>query len=149
MLPTSPESPMSEEPVAARKAALREHIRKLRSRQPPGLARARSLEAQRRLIEAACWRNAHSVALYVALKGELSTDKLLDAAWKSGRTVWLPRVRPGEAGIMDFVACTGPEQLRPGPFGLREPEDGLPGFGPECAGGSKDRRCALWQISSG
>ena len=121
---------MSEEPVAARKAALREHIRKLRSRQPPGLARARSLEAQQRLIEAACWRNAHSVALYVALKGELSTDKLLDAAWKSGRTVWLPRVRPGEAGIMDFVACTGPEQLRTGPFGLREPEDGLPGFGP-------------------
>lgn len=134
MLPTSPESPMSEEPVAARKAALREHIRKLRSRQPPGLARARSLEAQQRLIEAACWRNAHSVALYVALKGELSTDKLLDAAWKSGRTVWLPRVRPGEAGIMDFVACTGPEQLRTGPFGLREPEDGLPGFGPEEAG---------------
>ena len=35
---------------------------------------------------------------------------------------------------MDFVACTGPEQLRTGPFGLREPEDGLPGFGPEGTG---------------
>ena len=140
MHPTQPAFTLSAEPmeseasVAARKAALRERIRKLRRNHPPGLARARSLEAQQRLLEAPCWRNARSVALYVALKGELSTDKLLDAAWKSGRTVWLPRVRPEEPGCMEFVACTGPEQLRPGPFGLREPEDSLPGLGPEEAG---------------
>lgn len=120
--------------VAARKTALRERMRRLRLDQPPGLARARSLEAQRRLMDAPCWRNARSVALYVALKGELSTDSLLDAAWKSGRAVWLPRVRPREPGRMEFVACAGPGQLRPGPFGLREPEDGLPGLGPEEAG---------------
>ncbi len=132
--PASALSAESEEPVAERKAALRERIRKLRRNHPPGLARARSLEAQQRLLEAPCWRNARSVALYVALKGELSTDKLLAAAWKSGRTVWLPRVRPGEPGRMEFAVCVGLEQLRPGPFGLREPEDGLPGLGPEEAG---------------
>lgn len=130
----SAESLESGESVAARKAALRERIRKLRRRHPPGLARARSLEAQQRLLEAPCWRNARSVALYVALKGELCTDRLLAAAWKSGRVVWLPRVRPREPGRMEFVACAGPEQLRPGPFGLREPQDALPGLGPEEAG---------------
>lgn len=48
----SAESLESGESVAARKAALRERIRKLRRRHPPGLARARSLEAQQRLLEA-------------------------------------------------------------------------------------------------
>lgn len=124
----------SAEAVAARKAALRQRIRNLRRDHPPGLARARSLEAQQRLLDAPCWRNARSVALYVALKGELATDRLLDAAWKSGRAVWLPRVRPGEPGRMEFVACAGAAQLRPGPFGLREPKDDLPGLGPEEAG---------------
>lgn len=133
--PASPAEVMeSGETIAARKAALRQRIRKLRRDHPPGLARARSLEAQQRLMDAPCWRNARSVALYVALKGELSTDRLLDAAWKSGRVVWLPRVRPQEPGRMEFAACAGPEQLRPGPFGLREPKDALPGLGPEEAG---------------
>ena len=44
---------------------------------------------------------------------------------------WLPRVRRGQPGFMDFVACVSREQLRPGPFGLVEPEADLPGFGPE------------------
>lgn len=120
--------------AAARKAALRAHLLKRRGEQPPDLARARSLEAQRRLLAAPCWSAARSVALYVALKGEMDTDKLLEAAWRSGRTLWLPRVRPGEVGRMEFVACAEAAQLRPGPFGLREPEDGLPCFGPEHAG---------------
>lgn len=122
------------ESLADRKAALRERIRSMRRRQPPGLARARSLEAQQRLLAAECWRAARSVALYAALKGEMSTDRLLEAAWQSGRTVYLPRVHPQERGRMDFVACAGFEQLRPGPFGLREPEESLPGFGAEEAG---------------
>lgn len=105
------------ESLADRKAALRERIRSMRRRQPPGLARARSLEAQQRLLAAECWRAARSVALYAALKGEMSTDRLLEAAWQSGRTVYLPRVHPQERGRMDFVACAGFEQLRPGPFG--------------------------------
>jgi len=53
-----------------------------------------------------------------------------------GVLVWLPRVRRSEPGFMDFVACSGPDQLRPGPLGLLEPHDSLPGFGPEAAGGS-------------
>ena len=122
------------ESLAVRKAALRERMRDLRCGQAPNLARARSLQAQHRLLDAECWRAARSVALYVPLKGEVSTDALLEAAWQSGRTVYLPRVARDEPGRMSFVACAGFAQLRPGPFGLREPEQSLPGFGAEEAG---------------
>lgn len=128
----------SAESLAVQKAALRERIRRQRREQPPGLARARSLEAQQRLLDAPCWGAARSVALYVALKGEMSTDALLEAAWQSGRTVYLPRVHPHEPGRMSFVACAGFAQLRPGPFGLREPEESLPGFGAEDIGNDFD-----------
>lgn len=34
----------------------------------------------------------------------------------------------------DFALCSGPQDLRPGPFGLREPTPALPGLGPEALG---------------
>lgn len=74
------------------------------------------------------------MALYVGVKQETPTDLLLDAAWTAGRVVWLPRVRHGQPGCMDFALCSGPQDLRPGPFGLREPTPALPGLGPEALG---------------
>ena len=115
---------------------VRRAMRRLRSGQPTDIAEARSLAAQRRMLGTSMWAKARSVALYVGVRGELGTQALLRAAWQAGVLVWLPRVRRSEPGFMDFVACSGPDQLRPGPLGLLEPHDSLPGFGPEAAGGS-------------
>jgi len=97
---------------------------------PPAEAAARGAAAQRRLLSLDVWARARSVALYVGVRDELLTDLLLRDAWASGREVWLPRLRPGQPGVMDFARCTGPQALRPGPFGLLEPEPALPGCGP-------------------
>ena len=110
---------------------VRRAMRRLRAGQPPDIAEARSLAAQRRMLGAPMWARARSVALYVGVRGELGTHVLLQAAWQTGKTVWLPRVRPEASGLMDFAPCSGPEQLRPGPMGLLEPLDSLPGVGPE------------------
>ena len=115
---------------------VRKAMRRLRAEQSPQLAEIRSEGAQNRLMESALWKNVRSVALYVGVRGELGTQALLRAAWQAGMLVWLPRVRRSKPGFMDFVACSGPEQLRPGPLGLLEPHDSLPGFGPEAAGDS-------------
>lgn len=123
--------PLPPDAVAARKQALRERMTRLRREQPTHLARERAVAAQENLLRSDCWRQASSVALYVGVKDELGTGLLLEAAWREGRTLWLPRVRRGQPGFMDFVACVSREQLRPGPFGLVEPEADLPGFGPE------------------
>ena len=110
---------------------VRRVMRRLRAGQPPEQARTRSAAAQARLMRWPLWVQARSVAMYVGVKGELATQALLQAAWQAEKTVWLPRVRPEASGLMDFAPCHGPEQLRPGPMGLLEPMDSLPGVGPE------------------
>ena len=121
--------------LAQARNGVRQTMRRLRAEQPADIAQARSLTAQHRLMESPLWKSARSVALYVGVRGELGTRSLLEAAWQAGMIVWLPRVRRAEQGHMDFVACTGMDQLRPGPLGLLEPNDSLPGLGPEAAGG--------------
>lgn len=119
------------EAPAASKQRLRERMGRLRREQPVELAERRARAAQERLLDSPCWKQADCVALYVGIKDELGTSRLLEHAWSTGRLVWLPRVRRGSRGIMDFVACTGRDQLRSGPFGLLEPDAALPGVGPE------------------
>ena len=144
-MPSAPsETGALPEHAAQARNAVRQTMRRLRAEQSPQLAESRSEAAQNRLMACPLWKNARSVALYVGVRGELGTYALLRAAWQIGMLVWLPRVRRNEPGLMDFVACSGPEQLRPGPLGLLEPHDSLPGFGPEAAGGSgAAATCAL------
>ena len=121
------------EKTARARTDVRHTMRRLRAEQPPELAQGRSAAAQMRLMDWPQWQQARSVALYVGVRGELATNDLLQAAWQEGKVVWLPRVRPEAPGLMDFVACRGPQQLRPGPLGLLEPLDSLPGVGPDGA----------------
>lgn len=119
------------EETAQARTDVRRTVRRQRAEQPPQLAQSRSSAAQKRLMDWPLWQQARSVALYVGVRGELATNDLLQAAWQDGKVVWLPRVRPEAPGLMDFVACGGMHQLRPGPLGLLEPVDSLPGVGPE------------------
>ena len=121
------------EKTARARTDVRHAMRRLRAEQPPDLAQCRSAAAQKRLMDWPQWQQARSVALYVGVRGELATGDLLQAAWQEGKTVWLPRVRSEAPGLMDFVACGGPHQLRPGPLGLLEPLDSLSGVGPDGA----------------
>ncbi|WP_288907908.1 5-formyltetrahydrofolate cyclo-ligase, partial [uncultured Desulfovibrio sp.] len=127
-------SPPPAAPEAATKARLREQAAGLRRGLSPQAFQNNGQAAQGHILSSALWREARSVALYVGVKQETPTDLLLDAAWTAGRVVWLPRVRHGQPGCMDFALCSGPQDLRPGPFGLREPTPALPGLGPEALG---------------
>ena len=81
----------------------------------------RSLRMQTRLLESVFWKKSARVTLYMAVRGEADTALLLAHAWESGREVFLPRCRRGEPGVMDMVACTGPEELERSSMGLLEP----------------------------
>lgn len=109
---------------------IRAHMRRLRATLPLKDAAERSLAAQKRVLAQDVWKQARSVALYVSVRGEIATRILLNDAWASGREVWLPRVCPDRSGEMVFARCPGWEYLRPGSFGLLEPEASLPGYGP-------------------
>ncbi|MBO4300073.1 MAG: 5-formyltetrahydrofolate cyclo-ligase [Desulfovibrio sp.] len=109
---------------------LRKRMKALRAALSSGDATACGLAAQKHLLSLDLWSRARSVALYVSVRDEMPTSLLLQEAWASEREVWLPRLRAGQPGKMDFVRCSGKHDLRPGPFGLWEPKDDLPGCGP-------------------
>lgn len=112
---------------------LRRELLARRRAQPPELAARRARAAQERLLAEPCWREASSVALYAGVRDEMATGLLLEEAWARDREVWLPRVRRGARGKMDFVRCQSPEDLCAGAFGLMEPRPELPGSGPDDA----------------
>lgn len=83
---------------------------------------------QARILALPLWHKACSVALYIAARQEVSTETLLDAAWKDGKTVLLPRCLPptqGE-GIMELAICEGRQKLVSASFGLLEPDASCP-----------------------
>ena len=104
------------------KSELRKIIREKRMALSCGEEGAvRSRRMQERLLNSALWKKSRRVALYVSVKGEPGTELLLDEAWKSGRTVFLPRCRREEKGMMDMIACCGREELESSRFGIPEP----------------------------
>ncbi len=62
---------------------------------------------------------AHRVAAYRAVRGEIPLDALLDG--ERGDVFTLPRVVGAE---LEFVACSQGQTFEPGSFGILEPVDG-------------------------
>jgi len=67
------------------------------------------------------WREAGRVYLYLSAKGEPDTFALARAALESGKEVLAPVCGGGE-GQMEFYAFTSFEELRPGKWGIPEPD---------------------------
>lgn len=80
----------------------------------------RSQKIQENVLREPCWSRAQTVLLYVAVRGEVETSQLLDAAWQDGKRVLLPRCSC-EKGQMAFVACAGRHELALGSYGIPEP----------------------------
>ena len=116
------------ESVQHSKAELRHKLLGLRR----SLSRETSLELssiiQKQVLALSAWSNAHTVALYIAVRQEVSTEYLLDAAWKENKTVLLPRCFPpvyGD-GLMEFAICNSRDSLIPASFGIPEPAKDCP-----------------------
>lgn len=106
---------------------LRSELMRARKALKPADCERHSAAVQQRVLALPEWREAHTVALYIAVRNEISTDKIIRQAWAEGKQVLLPRCLPPSAGegIMEFVLCGGYDELAPGAFGLSEP-------GPAC-----------------
>jgi len=85
------------------------------------------------VLQSLPWKKAHSVGLYIAVRGEMDTSPLLQAAWQSGKQVLLPQCMPEGPATMRFMPCPGPEMLAPGAFGIPEPSYnyGMPEVAPD------------------
>lgn len=72
------------------------------------------------------WRKAESVGLYMPIRGEVNVSLLVDEAIAECKQVFLPRCRPEDPGIMDFVHYTSPGDLVPGVYDILEPAPHCP-----------------------
>lgn len=80
-----------------------------------------SRQAAEVLLQTDLWQKAAVVGLYVAVRGEMETTRLLEEAWGAGRKVLLPRCVPHKAGHMEFALCASWDDLQRGAFGVPEP----------------------------
>jgi 5-formyltetrahydrofolate cyclo-ligase len=122
----------------ADKATLRRSYRSLRQSLSPTRVRELSEAAQRKLMESDPWRQARSIALYAAARGETQTQRLLEDAWQRECAVYLPRVTSADEGRMAFVRCSGKHELTIGAFGIPEPLPSLPALPPVIPQGTLD-----------
>lgn len=84
------------------------------------VAAAAAYEACRLLVETDEFKRANRVAGYVAVRGELDPAPALDAALRSGKRVYLPKVDKG--GTLHFLPWRSTTPLAPNRFGIPEPD---------------------------
>lgn len=130
-MPERPSGPVAPGPdVAAAKRALRARLRAARAALDPEVraTRARALAVQVPSLAAAV---RGPVCAYLPVGTEPGSVAWVEALRAAGREVLLPVV-PAVPGPLDWAVHTGPEALRPGPLGLREPAG--PRLGPGAVG---------------
>ena len=86
--------------------------------QPEQEAAARAVDAQLSAFEP--YRAARVVMAYMAFRGELSLEPLIQRAMEEGKTLVLPRCESD--GIMTARRLRAMSELSPGAYGLLEPD---------------------------
>ncbi len=112
-------------PAALKKSELRARLLDERGRLDHDRVARESLAMAKRLEAADFFATARIVMLYLPIKNEADTRELFPELFRRGATVLLPRCRDGESGELDVYCVTGLTQVRPGRFGILEPDPGV------------------------
>lgn len=94
--------PPAADGAAVLKRELRKRVRGALRRLPASALAAQGAALGARLRASPAYASAHSVALYASMPGELDTARLLAAAFRDGKRVFLPRVvsKPAREMVM-------------------------------------------------
>jgi 5-formyltetrahydrofolate cyclo-ligase len=119
MEPEMRDSDFVSDPVDEAKAALRARILAVRRAMPEDLRAAAAQQLRDAVLALPELQMAGTVAAYLSIGTEPSTQGLIFALWKRGTYVLLPVLLPG--GDLDWATYEGPDSLVPGPRGLLQP----------------------------
>ncbi len=100
------------------KRPIRQALEAQRAAQDPALLMYRDQSLIAALLATPQWQSAPAIAAFLGGPGEPDTTALLDAAWASGKTMWLPRLY---GNVLRFVATTSRAQLVATTGGRLEP----------------------------
>ena len=107
------------------KSSLRKMLLARRAALPPEEAARLSRLIQEHILASQIWQKARQVVLYSAIRNEVDLGLLFADALAGGKQALFPRCLPGKTGIMELAACPGPEAMRPGVFGILEPDPAI------------------------
>ena len=112
------------------KRVLRRAMSDRRAALPAEERAERSRQAARRLAELPELAGARAVAGFLAKGAEIDPAEALAEVGRRGGTVVYPRVTAGEPRLR-FHWVAGPDDLRPGAYGILEPEAACPEVAPQ------------------
>lgn len=102
------------------KHIIRTQMRGWRQALAPEWVRETSARIQQRVREFPPWQQAVKICCYLARPGEVQTDRLLEDAWQTGKSVWVPAFQNAATGYA-WALLDRRDALRSGPMGVREP----------------------------
>jgi len=104
------------------KADLRRTLLARRRALPETWVQEASQAIQAAIMALPAFEQAREVLLYMAVRNEVRTNLLLDTLLRRGARVLLPRCEVGNTGAMHLACLTCSEELRPGSYGIPEPD---------------------------
>ncbi len=101
------------------KKEIRKRILARRGELPKEVWESATSDITRKVTEEAAFKEAQTLYCYVDYRGEVGTRKLMQEAWVRGKTVAVPKV---EGKTMQFYQIDNLRELKPGAYGILEPE---------------------------
>jgi 5-formyltetrahydrofolate cyclo-ligase len=109
--------------MAEQKHRLRKVMRNCRDTLPPERAQVMSRSVQLGALSLDCYRHAGAVLLYSAIGNEVATTLIFEDARRRACRMFYPVSDPA-TGRLEFHAVPALQELRPGHFGVAEPNGG-------------------------
>ena len=104
----------------ASKQQIRRAIEARRRALDPRWAEAASARIVRNFQTLEAFRSAETIALYMAIGGEVNLDLLFPECWKSGKRTCIPVFNPATK-IYEMAEITRKTDYKTGHYGIREP----------------------------
>ena len=115
--------------IRTQKNEIRARYKDKRASLAPEQKRARDAKVCSLFLQLATFRFADTLLLYAPKGGEIDINPVIDRALELGKRVALPRC-DAERAKMTYHFITSRAQLKPGAFGILEPDASLPVYDP-------------------
>ena len=107
------------------KQSIREESRKRRTEMEEQRRRERDEKIANNVRRLHQYSPSSTLLIYVSTPIEIDTKKIIENAWADGKKVAVPRCIP-ETRLMEFHYISSFDDLKPGSFGVLEPDETLP-----------------------
>ncbi len=106
------------------KQSIRESSRARRLAVPPQVRAEQDRRIAQNVRRLRQYSPSGTILIYVSTPIEVDTKRIIENAWADGKRVAVPRCIP-DTRLMEFHYITSFDDLKPGMFGVLEPDEGL------------------------